>query len=583
MTDQRFSLTNSALAKHLKKLKPIVGYIFVFSFFVNLLLLVPPLYMLNVFDRVLSSRSLETLTMLTLIMVFLLVAFGCLEWSRQVLTQRMGGRFHELMSDRIFDLSFQQALLEPGNPNSQLMQDIQGLRGYISGRSLLTFFDLPWTPVFVAILFMFHPYFGYLTIFGMAVLFFVTWLSERANAKKTKEAELKSGKATAYAARTILNAEVAHSMGMVEQIKKRWHDKSLDATKEQTEVGDVAGIYRSISRTFRMILQSALLGMGAYLVVKSEITTGMIIAGSILGGRALTPIDQLVSGWNGLLLARARAQRLNSALEVPFNKHEEDMSLPKPEGRLSLENVVVLAPRTNKAVLKNITFTMAVGSHFGVFGPSGAGKSTLAKAILGLWPVSQGVVRLDAADISKWNRNRLGPYLGYLPQDIELFDGTIAENISRFQEMEPKEVVAAARRARVHELILSFQDGYDTHVSQLGGIITGGQKQRLGLARAIYKMPRLIVLDEPNANLDQEGEIALISLIKELKAEKVTLVVIAHRPNILVQLDNIIVMNKGMITDFGNSETILKKHLQVVKPPEALPSNNSPNKTEAKS
>ncbi len=552
--------------------RPLLLFVLLFSFCANILLLVPPLYMLNVFDRVLASRSMETLVMLTLIMFFLMASYGFLEWSRQVLLNRISTLVHETISEHVFDLSFRQALLEPSAPNGQLMQDSQGFRRFIAGKTLLTIFDLPWTPVFVVIMFAFHPYFGLLAVGGMIMLFIITWFSERANRSKSVEAELLSSRVNAFAARAMFNAEVAFSMGMVERIKAIWKNNAEKANVLQVEAGDVAGKYSALARTFRITIQSTGIGLGAYLAITDQITPGMLIAGTILMGKALSPIDQLISGWQAFLSARGQATRLNAALKLASDLSTESMNLPPPEGKLSADQITVTVPGTKQPVLNNITLQIQPGSQIGIFGQSGAGKSTLAKALLGLMPLSQGTVRLDGADLKQWDRNRLGPYLGYLPQDVELFDGTIAENIARFEEIDEYKVIEAAKKTGVHQLILNLSQGYDSPVRQVGGLLSGGQRQRLGLARAIYGNPRIVILDEPNANLDQDGEQALINLTKTLKAEGTTLIIIAHRPNILLQMDHVIVLHNGMIADFGASDAILKKHLKVLTtPPRCAP------------
>jgi len=410
-------------------------------------------------------------------------------------------------------------------------------------------------------MYMFHPAFGMAAIFAGIVLVIIAFLNEKFTNETLAEANGEAAWVNAYAGKNLRNAEVIESMGMMGAIRKRWEERSDKVLSLQGAASDSAGIFTTISKTFRMIVQSLVLGLGAYLAVKQEISPGMMIAGSILLGRALAPIDQMVGAWKGFSTARTQYGRLSELLEnIPEDK--ERMSLPEPKGELSVEGILVAPPGSRTPTLKGVEFKLDAGEILGVIGPSAAGKSTLARAVLGIWPTMGGKVRLDSADIFSWDREELGPHIGYLPQDIELFDGTIAENIARFGEVNSDLVVAAAEQAGVHELILRLPEGYDTVIGGYSGALSGGQRQRIGLARALYGSPCLIVLDEPNSNLDEKGEQELLAALKRMKANGVTVVVIAHRPQVLLSVDKILVLADGLMKDFGTRDEVMSKFLK---------------------
>ena len=554
-------LKNSLLLKTLEPLKPYAVSAAVFSLFINMLMIVPSLYMLQVFDRAVGSQSIPTLSMLTILLVFLLTSMGALDWVRNQILSRAGAKLDEILADKTFDTTFRQSLATTGKSSAQPLQDLNGLRGFISSPAVNAFFDAPWVPIYIAIMFAFHTYFGLMAIFAVLLLTVLTFSNQRLTSDALIEANKEQIWTQNYATRHLRNAEVIESMGMMSNVRARWAEHNRRVVGLQGQAGDISSGFTSTSKALRIMLQSLAIGLGAYLAINQMISPGMMIAGSILLGRALTPVDQLVGAWKTFTSARQQFERLEDLFQK-LPAAQQKMELPAPAGKVSVESIRVAPPGVQMPVLKGVSFELEAGSSLGVIGPSAAGKSTLARALLGIWPAAMGSVRLDGADIAKWDRDELGPHIGYLPQDIELFDGTISENIARFGEINSERIVEAARMAGVHEMILRLPEGYDTVIGASGGALAGGQRQRIGLARAIYGRPRLVILDEPNSNLDDSGETALRAALQQLKEDKTTVVVITHRPNILFGVDNILVMKDGQATDFGPAETIMNKYKQ---------------------
>jgi len=543
----------------LKECRSYFGIAGFFSFFINITMLVPPLYMLQVYDRVVASRSESTLLLLTLIVILLLFTMGLLEWVRSQILVRAGAKLDVLLNERLFNATFKNSLNSGGAQSSaQPVSDLTGLRQFLTGNGLFAFFDAPWLPIYIAVMFLFHPYFGWVAVAASIILIIIAIINEKISSGLLGEANKSSIAATNFLNKNLRNTEVIESMGMLDNIRARWKEMNDNTIILQADASKRAGMMTSISKSFRMIVQSMVLGLGAYLAIQQEITPGLMIAGSILLGRALAPVDLMIGSWKGFVSARGAYHRLNEMLEmVPADK--ETMSLPAPEGHLSVENIVVIPPGAKLPVLKGMTFSVNKGESVAVVGPSAAGKSTLARALLGIWPAASGTVRLDAADIYAWNRIELGKNIGYLPQDIELFDGTVSENIARFGDVDSNAVIAASKAAGVHEMILRLPDGYDTVIGGYGGVLSGGQRQRIGLARAMYGDPAFIVLDEPNSNLDENGEQALSLAMQNLKQKGSTLIVISHKMNIISQVDKMLVMADGMLSLFGAKEEVLAK------------------------
>ena len=530
-----------------------------FSLFVNLLMLVPSFYMLQVYDRAVGSASVSTLLMLTLIMLLLMITMGGLEWVRSRIMVRISTRLDTLLSQRLFDASFKQALNTSGlNATAQPLSDLNGLRQFLTGNGLFAFFDVPWIPIYLAVMFMFHPWYGWMGIVSAVLLGALAFANEKLTHAPLQAANREQMAATALTHKSLRNAEVVESMGMLASLRQHWSTRTHKILALQSLASDRAATMTSVSRTFRQIVQSLVLGLGAYLTINHEISSGLMIAGSILLGRALAPIDQLIGVWKGFLGARSQYARLHELL-LKVAAEPERMPLPAPEGAIRVEGLSAGAPDARKPIIRGVNFQVSAGEVVGIIGPSGAGKSTLARALLGVWPSLAGTVRLDGADISQWRREELGQYIGYLPQDIELFEGSISQNISRFGTVNAPAVVAAARMAGVHELILQLPDGYDTLIGANGGGLSGGQRQRIGLARALYGEPRLVVLDEPNSNLDDAGEKMLAEALQKLGQSRATVFVITHRSGVLAQVDKLLVLNHGELSLFGPRDQILAR------------------------
>lgn len=541
-----------------------------FSFFVNLLMLVPSFYMLQVYDRAVGSGSLSTLLMLTLIMLLLMITLGGLEWVRSRIMVRISTRLETLLGQRLFDASFKQALNTGGmNASAQPLNDLSNLRQFLTGNGLFAFFDTPWIPIYLGVMFIFHPWYGWMGVISAVLLGLLAYVNDKLTNGPLYAANREQMAASSFTNKSLRNAEVVESMGMLGQLRKRWSARVYKVLSLQSVASDRAGAISAISKTFRQIVQSLVLGLGAYLAIQHEISPGLMIAGSILLGRALAPIDQLIGVWKGFLGARTQYARLHELLEK-IAAEPERMSLPAPQGAILIENLTVAPPESRKPIIRGLSLNIAAGESVGIIGPSGAGKSTLARALLGIWPTLTGTVRLDGADISQWRRDELGRYVGYLPQDIELFEGSISENISRFGELDPAAVVAAARIAGVHELVLQLPEGYDTVIGANGGGLSGGQRQRIGLARALYGEPRLVVLDEPNSNLDDIGEKMLGQALQKLKQSGATVFVITHRPSVLAHVDKLLVLNNGEMAIYGPRDQVWAK-LQNTQQPAAAP------------
>ncbi|AJE22111.1 Type I secretion system ATPase [Azotobacter chroococcum NCIMB 8003] len=528
-----------------------------FSFFVNALMLAPTFYMLQVYSRAVTSGSTATLLMLTLIMSILMLTMGALEWTRSRLMVRISAKLDALLSREVYRASFKRALESGGaDASAQSMNDLTSLRQFLTGNGLFTFFDAPWLPVYVGVMFLLHPWYGVVAIASAIVLICLAALNEKLTGKALIEANKQNLASNLHTTKNLRNAEVIESMGMLETLMERWRQRHRKVLQLQSVASDRAGLISSFSKTFRSLVQSLILGLGAYLVIKQEVNPGVMMAGSILLGRALSPIDQMIGNWKGFINARSQYQRLNEVLEKQLAEPER-MSLPAPKGHVQVENLIVSAPGSKTPIIKNINFTVQAGSVVGIIGPSASGKSTLARALLGVWRPQHGVVRLDGADVNNWSKQELGPHIGYLPQDIELFEGTINENIARFGEVDPGKVIQAAKMAGVHEMILQLPEGYDTVIGSGGLSLSGGQRQRIGLARALYGAPRLVVLDEPNSNLDDVGERALGTSIRQIKVTGATVFIITHRTSILAQLDCLLMMRNGGIALYGPRDKVL--------------------------
>jgi len=528
----------------------------VFSVVANLLMLTPTLYMLQVYDRVMISGSQTTLMAVSLITLFLLAVMALSEWSRSRVLVRAGVRLDEQLSTKVFNASFESYLSESGHSPSRAFADLTELRQFMTGNGIFALFDAPWAPIYIAVLFMLHPWLGISAIFFTLVQAALAWFGHRTTIAPQIHATTTQSEVNAYLHGKLRNVEVLESMGMVSNLRSHWevrHDQSLQA---HHAAQSLTSRITAWSKFIRYSQQSLALGIGALLVIDGQMSPGAMIAGNVLTTRALAPIDMLVNSWRGFISAKDAFARLEALLQA---HPERDPALTRvpPTGAVAIRGVDAMVAGRIEPILKGIDFEVPAGTVTVVLGPSGSGKSTLARVILGIWPEVSGEVLLDGRPIEGWNRFELGPHLGYLPQDIELFEGSIAENIGRFSEMESSRVIAAAESAGLHEMILRFPKGYDTSIGEAGNLLSGGQRQRIGLARALYGDPALVVLDEPNANLDDAGEQALLKAVRELKSKGKTVFLISHRPGVVAAADRLLVLRDGRVHASGPRDVVL--------------------------
>ncbi|WP_166016329.1 type I secretion system permease/ATPase [Chelativorans multitrophicus] len=549
----------TALEKAVRGAKPAFGYAIFLGLFINILALVAPLYMMQVYDRVIMSRNMTTLLMLTLIAGALLISYALLEAARSRTLVRAGILFDRQSSDQVFDSVQRSNIVNVGDGSSQGLRDLDRVREYLTGNGLIAICDAPWAPIFILSCFMLHPWYGFVATAGAIVLFFLGLLNNRLTRTHLEAGSRAAIGANHYATTTLRNAEATRAMGMMGALRERWQRQHEDVLGWQALASERSGAVMAVSKFIRMGLQIAILGVGAYLVVTQNISAGSMIAASIMMGRALAPVEQAVGNWRGLVAARESYRRLNELLKaVPPERAR--MSMPTPTGELSVEQVIAAPPGAQKPVLKGITFAVRPGEVLGVLGASGAGKSTLARLLVGVWPYVQGAIRLDGTELPHWNSEELGHHIGYLPQDVELFGGTIADNISRFDsKMDPDKVIAAAEMAGVHDLIQKLPQGYNTEIGTGGQALSGGQRQRIGLARAVYGSPPLVVLDEPNSNLDLAGETALLEAIRRLRDSGKTVVLITHKANVIGAVDKLLVLNDGVAQMFGPRDEVMAR------------------------
>ncbi|WP_371323195.1 type I secretion system permease/ATPase [Dechloromonas sp. ZY10] len=551
----------------------------IFSMFINMLGLIPSIYMLQVYDRVLQSRNETTLAMLTVILLGFYLMLGMLEHARSKLLVRVGAQIDQKLSERIFTASFEGYLRRSGGNAGQALGDLTNVRQFITGNGLFAFFDAPWAPFYLAVIFMFSPWLGLFAIIAMIILGALAWATEMLTRKPLAEASMYASAANSFASNNLRNAEVIEAMGMLGNLKRRWLQRQLRFIKLQNEASEKAGAISALTKTVRITVQSLVLGLGALLAIKGDITPGAMIAASILLGKALGPVEMAIGVWKQLLSARTAYHRLDKLLS-DHPPRPEAMELPRPQGHLLVEGVSAMPPGSSTMVVKQVGFQVQPGQVLGIIGPSASGKSTLARLLVGIWPTALGKVRLDGADVYQWDKAELGPAVGYLPQDIELFEGTIAENIARFGEVEAEKVVEAAKLAGVHDMILRFPKGYDTPIGEGGSVLSGGQRQRIGFARAVYGNPSLVVLDEPNSNLDDAGEAALVQAVRGLKERGISVVVITHRTSIIAAVDLLALMAEGVLQLFGPRDQVLQaiqqQNRQAQQPQPAPPAGTLP-------
>ncbi len=571
MDSGRTDLGNHELKAARRETRGLVLATIIFSTFVNLLMLTGPLYMLQVYDRVLGSRSEATLVALSVLVVFLFLIMGVLDYARGRVMALVGARFQDRLDRRVFAASMQRSAVAPNDPLAiSAQRDLEAIRTFLASPVLLALMDLPWTPAFLAVIFVFHPTMGWLSVAGGLVLVGVTLLNQMLSRIPQKEAVAASILSERTADQLKVEAETMQALGMTEVAFDRWQKARKQSLGKGITAASLAGGFGSLTRTFRLFLQSAMLGLGAWLVLRTELSAGAMIAGSILMGRALSPIEMIVGQW-GVPQRAAEGWRRLSELLSRVPPRPPRTTLPRPKALLDVEALTVGPPGEQVALLKGVSFRVEPGQALGVIGVSGSGKTTLAKALTGVWHPIAGKIRLDGASLDQYDPDRLGRLIGYLPQRISLFDGTIAENIARLdQHPDSARIVEAARKADAHEMIVRLPDGYDTRVSAAGGRLSGGQMQRIGLARALYGDPVLLILDEPNSNLDSSGSMALNMAIRTMKAEGKSVLIMAHRPAAIQECDLLLVLEGGVRKAFGPRDQVLrdqvKNHTEIVKP-----------------
>ena len=549
----------SELRKALAELEPYFKKAALFSLFASLLVLAPSGYMLEVYDRVVNSRSHMTLAMLTILVLFAYVVMEVLEWVRSEVMHDAGMALDKQMSGRVFSAIFEANLRRLPGGTAQPMNDFRTVRDFLHSPVLMALMEAPVSLVFLLLIFAISPVLGWSAVVAAIVQTFVGWLNERSTQPPLMAANRSAMAAQQYADGTLRNAQVIESMGMLRDIHQRWMKKQREFLGLQATASDHAGFYQAISKFWQNTVSSMLLGLGAWLLLRNQLNGGAayMIVGSILGGRVLAPLIQIVSQWQNVVNVRGAYERLDNLLtQVPVR--EAGMPLPAPLGKLTVEGLVAGAPGNSAPILKGVSFALQPGEVLAVVGPSASGKTTLARMLVGLWPAANGKVRLDGADVHTWNKTELGPHLGYLPQGVELFDGSVAENIARFGAVDAVKVEAAARAVGLHEFILALPRGYDSPVGREGAMLSGGQRQRIGLARAIYGNPAFVVLDEPNSSLDEQGDAALASAITQLKSRGTTFVVMTHRTSVLGVADKMLVLNDGQTQLFGPRDDVLK-------------------------
>ena len=528
------------------------------SFGINVLMMTAPLYMLQVFDRVIAGRSTDTLLYLTLIAALALLTLGLMEVVRGRAMIKLGTWLDAKLSVPVLKSSLRSASAGLREPSVQGLRDLSTIRNFLTGPSIFPILDAPWTPIIILVIFLLHPLLGLLSVAGAVVLLALAVINDLASRGLIERSGAASIKSLRQAEMSARNADSVLTMGLLGNVVRRWRESNSQMLQYLAESSYRSGALTSAAKSLRMLLQVGMLGVGAWLVIGNELSAGGMIASSILLGRALAPVDQAINSWRSAIGARAAYERLKKILAGAPERSGEMMELPAPTGRLSVDGLIYAHPGATEPILRNVNFHLEPGESLGVIGPTAAGKTTFARLLVGILRPLAGQVRLDSADVWQWNSEDLGRYLGYLPQNVELFSATARENIARLGEADAEAVVQAARLAQVHDLILHLPEAYETEVGDGGAVLSGGQRQRIALARALFGEPRLVVLDEPSSNLDNTGEAALLIALDELRKRKVTTVIIAHRPSILRQVDKILVLRPGIAPVLGPRDEILR-------------------------
>lgn len=535
----------------------VFGSLALFSGVINLLMLAPSIYMMQIFDRVLTSRNETTLLMLSLIMLGLFLLSGTLEWIRGQVMVRMSAGFDARLGERVFSAAFERNVRERSANPSQVLSDLATLRQFITGPGVIALFDAPWLPIYLIACFLFHPWLGVFALVGSMILVLLAVVNEYATRSHLAQANQRSLATASYINATLQNAEVIHALGMLDVLRGKWAAMQQQLLAAQAEASSRSLAIGGATRFIRIAWQSLSLALGAYLVLENQISSGAMIAVSILLGRAMAPVELAIGSWKQLDAAKSSYRRLHELL-LAFPDKPLPMPLPPPTGVVRIENLVVVPPGATQPAVDGVNLTLDKGDVLAVIGPSASGKSSLLRALVGIWPAAQGSIRFDEADIGQWSRAAIGPHLGYLPQEIELFDGSVALNIARFGAVDSTRVIEAAKLAGIHEMVLHFPQGYETLLGTGALKLSGGQKQRIGLARALYGLPSIVVLDEPNSNLDEAGELALVAAIRSLKAAGTSVIMVTHRANVLASVDKMLLLKDGRQHLFGSKASVLQ-------------------------
>jgi ATP-binding cassette subfamily C exporter for protease/lipase len=557
MNKVRAFFDRSELTRHLWSFRKEFLWVGFFSMIANLLLLTPTLYMLQLYDRVLKGRSELTLLVVTLLMVFFYATMVVAEWLRSRLLVRGGVRMDEAMNTIVFNASFEKNLKQSGANPAEAISDLTAIRQFLTGNGIFAFFDTPWTPIYIAVIFLLHPFLGSISILFCIIQLFVAWYNHKATIDDIERSSKAGSESNAWFYSKLRNIEPVHAMGMTGSLRQRWLDMHEHFLAKNVHMLNKQRRQQAFSRFVRYTMQSLTLGAGALMVLDGKMTAGGMIAANVLMSRALQPLDLVIVIWKPFIQARDAFFRLEK-LFSDFPELPDKPARPAPQGEVRIDGLAATAPGRPTPILHGLDASFAAGTVTSIIGPSGSGKSTLARCLVGAWPEMSGAVLYDEEPIQSWNNEELGPYIGYLPQDIELFDGTIAENICRFGQTDPAKVIEAAQRTGIHEAILRFPNGYNSQIGEAGALLSGGQRQRLGLARALYGNPSVLVLDEPNSNLDDAGEKALVETLRQLKTSGKTVFLITHRLNILGAVDRILVLKEGRIEHYGPRDGVLE-------------------------
>lgn len=565
MTQRNQTHAKPPARRALARSKGIFVSVGIFSGFVNALALAGSFYMLQIYDRILPSESVPTLVALTILLVGIYFIYGALDLVRVRLMGRVGARFDQEVRDPVYKaLHVLPLRSKTSGEATQPLRDLDQVRGFLSGLGPTAFFDLPWVPIYLLAVYLLHPVLGLLASGGAVILILITALTDVKSAQPTRDAAQSGGDRSALSEATRRNAEVIQAMGLAHNLRQRWSAVSDRFLMDQLAASDAVTGFGTMSKVLRLLLQSGVLGMGAYLIILDQVTPGAIIAASIITSRALAPIETAIAHWRGFVAARQSYRRLNEAfahVDLPGTP----LDLPVPQSTLSVENLSIAPPGVRAPVVRQVSFDLKAGDGLGIIGPSAAGKSTVVRALVGIWKPSAmgGAVRIDGASLDQWTPEALGPHVGYLPQDVELFAGTVADNISRFEsDADPDATIRAAQAAGVHDMIVRLDDGYQTEVGESGRYLSAGQRQRVALARALYKDPFLVVLDEPNSNLDAVGEAALADAIESVRDRGGIAIIVAHRPSALATVDQVLAMANGQVAAFGPKDDVLRKFVR---------------------